>query len=160
MMTLRTLAVVPLVALTLACSSAPDEADPHAGMNHAAPADAVHEGVTGPHGDHTPRRGGMVLMNDDLHFEVVFSPGGRHEVWFTDAMRNELPASLASNVQLTVTRPGEPDEVLTLEIDENGEAWIARGRPVSGDGVTVKVTYAVMGEPYEIEVPFVPGAGA
>lgn len=160
-MTLRPLTLLPLLALlTGACSSAPEETDPHAGMDHAAPADAVHEGVTGPHGDHTPQHGGMVLMNDDLHFEVVFSPEGRHEVWFTDAMRNELPASLASNVQLTVTRPGEADEVLTLEIDENGEAWIARGRPVSGDGVTVKITYAVMGEPYEIEVPFVPGTGA
>jgi hypothetical protein len=117
--------------------------------------DAAHEGVTGPHGDHDPHHGGIVLMNDDLHFEVVFSAEGRHEVWFTDAMRNDLPASLASHVTMTVMRPGEPPEALALAIDEAGEAWVARGRPVDGEEVTVKVSYAVMGEPYEIEVPFV-----
>lgn len=154
------LALLPLLTLTLACSSAPEEADPHAGMTHGAPADAVHEGVTGPHGDHTPQHGGLVLMNDDLHFEVVFSPEGRHAVWFTDAMRNELPASLASSVRFTVKRPGEADEMLALEIDENGEAWVARGRPVSGEGVTVTISYAVMGDPFEIEVPFVAATGS
>ncbi len=144
------------LVLAVGCSGAP-EGDPHAGMDHSAPADAAHEGVTGPHGDHEPKHGGLVLMNDDLHYEVVFASGGRHEVWFTDAMRNELPASLASHVTLTIMRPGEPQEVLALEIDEAGEAWLARGRPVEGDEVTVKVSYAVMGEPYEIEVPFVAG---
>jgi hypothetical protein len=154
MMKLPALALVTLLALAAACSSTP-ETDPHAGMSHAPPADAEHEGVTGPHGDHEPKHGGLVLMNEDLHYEVVFSEAGRHEVWFTDAMRSELPASLASHVTLTVMRPGEPDEVLALAIDDHGEAWLARGRPVEGDDVTVKISYAVMGEPYEIEVPFV-----
>jgi hypothetical protein len=144
------------LAVSSACSGSGPEADPHAGMNHAAPADAVHEGVTGPHGDHEPKHGGLVLMNDDLHYEIVFSPEGRHEVWFSDAMRNELPASLASHVTLTVLRPGEPPEVLALGIDGAGEAWLARGRAVEGDEVTVKVSYAVMGDSHEIEVPFVP----
>lgn len=152
------LALLVAAGLTAACSS-PDITDPHAGMDHgAAPADAQHDGVLGPHGDHTPQHGGLVLMNDDLHYEVVFARDGRHQVWFTDAMRNELPASLASHVTLTVQRPGASAETLALAIDESGESWVAAGQPVEGDDVTVTIRYAVMGEPIEIDVPFVPAS--
>lgn len=107
-----------------------------------------------PHGDHTPQHGGMVLMRDDLHYEVVFDRGGKHHVWFTDPMRNELPASVAGSVSMTVTRPGAPAENLTLAIDEAGESWLANGQPVAGDNVMVKVVYTVDGTPYDVELPF------
>lgn len=107
-----------------------------------------------PHGDHTPQHGGMVLMREDLHYEVVFDRAGHHRVWFTDAVRSELPASVVSRVSMNITRPGEPAETLTLAIDESGESWIASGRPVSGDNVSVKVSYTLDGTPYEIDLPF------
>jgi hypothetical protein len=97
----------------------------------------------------------MVLMNDDLHFEVVFDRQGRHQVWFTDAVRSDLPASVATDVTMIVARKTEPPETLTLSIDENGESWRANGRAVSGDDVMVTVSYAVEGAPYKIELPFV-----
>lgn len=93
-------------------------------------------------------------MNGELHFEVVLAPDGAHRVWFTNAVRDDLPASIARDVRMVVSRPGEPDETLALEIDDAGESWIARGRPVSGDNVMVKVSYSVAGEPYEVEIPF------
>lgn len=73
----------------------------------------------------------------------------------TDPVRAELPASVAANVRMVITRPGEPDEVLPLAIDDSGESWIAKGRPVPGNDAYVKITYAMQGEPHEVEVPFV-----
>jgi hypothetical protein len=121
----------------------------------AAPNDAQHRNVTGPHGDHTPRHGGMVLMNGDVHYEIVFAGDGRHQIWFTDAIRSELPASVASGVTMEIARPGEPVEVARLAIDDSGEAWVASARPITGEGVMVKVRYALQGTAHEIEVPVV-----
>jgi predicted secreted protein len=114
-----------------------------------------HQGLVGPHGDHSPRKGGMVLMNGDIHYEVVLSREGRHRIWFTDPVRADLPASVATGVTMTITRPAEPAEVLRLEIDDSGESWIAAGRPVPGTDAYVKITYALQGEPHEIEIPFI-----
>jgi len=93
-------------------------------------------------------------MNGDMHYEVVVDRGGTHRIWFSNAVREDLPASVASKVMMIVTRKGAPDESLALAIDDSGESWIAAGRPVGGD-VMVKVTYVTRGEPVEIELPFV-----
>ena len=61
------------------------------------PADAQHAGITEPHGDHSPHHGGIVLMNGDVHYEVVMDPAGKYEVWFSDAVRTDLPAFLAAH---------------------------------------------------------------
>jgi hypothetical protein len=142
-------------ALAAACSTPPQSAAPATQAPAAPAADAQHQNVVGPHGDHSPHKGGMVLMNADIHYEVVLSRDGRHRIWFSDAVRNELPASLATGVTLTITRDGQPDEVLTLTIDDTGESWVAAGQPVTGDAY-VKVRYSLQGEPHEVEVPFVP----
>lgn len=121
----------------------------------ATPVDPQHQNLTEPHGDHSPHRGGMVLMNGDIHYEVVLSRDGAHRIWFTDPVRSDLPASVATNVTMTITRPGETDEILKLAIDDSGESWMARGRPVPGTDAYVKITYAMQGEPHEVEIPFV-----
>ena len=136
-----------------ACSQKP--AEPLA--NRAArPNDAQHAGITTPHGDHSPHHGGMVLMQGELHYEVVLDPKGKHAVWFSDAVREDLPASVASRVAMTVMRRGAAPEALTLAIDESGESWVASGQPVAGHDVMVKLAFAARGEPFEIEIPFVP----
>jgi hypothetical protein len=143
-----------LVALLAgACSSPPAEpAAPPA----APPADAQHAGITTPHGDHSPHHGGLVLMKGELHYEVVIGPDGKHSVWFSDAVREDLPAAVASKVEMIVTRPHASPEVLALVIDESGESWIATGTPVAGNDVMVKVTFVARGEAFEIEIPYVP----
>ena len=139
-----------------ACSQKP--AEPVA--NRATkPADAQHAGITTPHGDHSPHHGGMVLMHGELHYEVVLDPQGKHAVWFSDAVREDLPASVASRVVMTVIRPGAPPEALTLAIDESGESWVASGQPMAGNNIMVKLTFTARGEPFEIELPFVRPAG-
>ncbi len=120
----------------------------------AAPKDAQHAGITEPHGDHSPQHGGLVLMNGDVHYEVVMDPSGRYELWFSDAIRTELPASIASQPRVEVVRPGTAAESFPLAIDESGESWVGQGRPVSGDGVMIKLTYGLKGTPHEIEIPF------
>jgi hypothetical protein len=135
-----------------ACSKAPE---PKRESAPVKPADTQHAGITTPHGDHSPHHNGMVLMNGELHYEVVFDRGGKHRVWFSDAVREDLPASVASNVTMMVGRKGAPPEHLALAIDDSGESWVANGQPVAGDDVMVKVSYAVKGAPFEVEIPFI-----
>ena len=97
----------------------------------------------------------MVLMNGEMHYEVVFHRGGQHRIWFSNAVREDLPASVASKVMMTVTRQGAADETIALAIDDSGESWVAAGQPVAGDDVMVTVSYVARGEPFEIEIPFV-----
>ena len=108
------------------------------------------------HGDHTAHHGGIVMMKGDLHYEVVPDTNGRHRLYFTDATRAELPASVASTVSLTVKRTGEPDEALTLQIDESGESWESKGRPVQKPAdATVRVAFTLRNAPpYWIDLPF------
>ena len=133
------------------CSQTPAPPPPAANRTSS---DAQHQGITTPHGDHSPHHGGMVLMNGELHYEVVFDAQGGHRIWFSDAVREDLPASTARGVRMTVARPGAPPETLALEIDDAGESWVARGKPVSGDDVIVKVTFVAQGSPHEVEIPF------
>ena len=96
----------------------------------------------------------MVLMNGELHYEVVFDAQGGHRIWFSDAVREDLPASVAREVRMTIARPGAPPEAVALEIDDAGESWVARGKPVSDDNAMVKVSFVAQGTPHEIEIPF------
>jgi hypothetical protein len=146
---------VAVALLTAACANEPAPSGGPAPAAQTAPVDPQHQGLTEPHGDHTPHRGGMVLMNGDLHYEVVLSRDGKHRIWFSDAVRADLPASVATGVTMTISRPGKPDEVLKLTIDDSGESWIASGQPVPENDAYVKITYALTGEPHEVEIPFV-----
>jgi hypothetical protein len=146
-----------LGALFSVCAGCADDPGPaRAALRSTAPRDPQHQGITTPHGDHSPHHGGIVLMNGELHYEVILDGGGRHQVWFSNAVREDLPASVARDVRMIVTRPKEPAETIALEIDDAGESWIARARPVAGPDVMVKVSYNVQGQPHEVEIPFVP----
>lgn len=140
-------------ALLLACGGAPsNEAEP-------APAGEDLAGMAGmAHGDHDPRYGGYVFMHGDLHFEVVLGRDGEHRLYFSDAVRSELPAAVVEDVRLSLRR-GEGEEAvlepLRPEIDEFGESWIARSDPVSEEDAAAILYFRFEGAPYEIEIPFV-----
>jgi hypothetical protein len=138
------------MVLISACSQ-PAPARP---ATNATPPDAQHAGITTPHGDHSAHHGGLVLMNGELHYEVVFDRDGQHRVWFSDAVREDLPASIARDVTMIVSRPGAPVETLALQIDDAGESWVAHGRPVDNDKTMVKVSYVMQGNPHDVEIPF------
>ncbi len=107
-----------------------------------------------PHGDHNPKFGGLVLMNGDLHFEVVMRRNGSYSVFFSDAVRAELPAATASAMTVTVTRKSGPPETIALHIDESGESWTGQGRAVENPSATARIAYTARGNPYFIDVPF------
>jgi hypothetical protein len=152
-------ATAALSATALACGQPETvKVAPSANASASGPGDAQHPNVTGPHGDHTPHHGGLVLMNGDVHYEVVLGKDGRHRIWFSDAVRNDLPATIAQSVTLEIARPSAPVEVVKPTIDESGESWVATSRPIDGDDVMVKIRYSLQGEPHEVEVPFVAGS--
>jgi len=156
----RTLAAAaPAIAILLSGCGSPEAkrstpAAPPATVTSSPAAAAGGSAV--PHGDHNPHHGGVVLMNGELHYEVVLDPAGRsHRLFFTDAVREDLPASLASSVALTIRRPGDADESIPMQIDGSGESWTGSGRAVADpEKATVRVAFTVKGEPYWIEVPF------
>jgi hypothetical protein len=106
------------------------------------------------HADHLPRHGGLVLMNGDLHFEVILNKAGRHRVYFSDAVRAELPASIASELTITITQHQNVSETLKARIDTDGKRWVADGKPVDDVNAVARVAFTAQGKPYWIDVPF------
>src|SRR5262249_49772054 len=111
---------------------------------------------TVPHGDHNPHHGGGGLMKRDLHYEVgLDATGHEYRVYFSDAMREELPASFASSVSRRIRRPSEADEAIPLQIDADGESWVGSGRVVRDPAKTsARVAFTAAHEPYWIDVGF------
>jgi hypothetical protein len=148
-------AAVTLIAAGLclgeACGDRRGESEAAAQVRPAATAESGAPAMV--HGNHNPKFGGVVLMNGDMHFEVVLGTDGRYQVYFSDAARAELPASVASDVTITVTRQDKPPETIKLEIDESGESWVGRGRPPSS-GAVARIAYTSRTQPYWIDLPF------
>ncbi len=136
-----------------ACSHEPQAAAaaPIASATASAATDVAGSDV--PHGDHNPHHGGVVFMHGELHFEAVLDRRGHHRIYFTDAVRADLPASVATSVALVITRPGGDAESLTASIDESGESWKADGRPVNADA-TARISFTTADGPYWIDAPF------
>jgi len=145
----RWLAAATLLLLTACSAKPPDQA--------AATPAAAANGAAIPHGDHNPHHGGVVMMKGDLHYEVVLDKSGRaYQLYFTDAVREDLPASTASAVTLTIKRPREADEGIAMAIDDTGESWVGSGREVRDpQHTTATVAFTIAREPYSIDIPFV-----
>lgn len=145
-------AVITVASLAASCGRAGQVASTN--PIDTAPAAAAGAGATMPHGDHNPHHGGIVLMKGDLHYELVFDRSGPSRLYFTDAVREDLPASIATEVTLTVKRPGHPDERIAMKIDDDGESWIGAGQPIAKtDELAVRVAFTIHDEPYWIDVP-------
>jgi len=136
-----------------ACSHEPQAAAaaPIASATAAAASSTTASDV--PHGDHNPHHGGVVFMHGELHFEVVLDRGGHHRIYFSDAVRADLPASVASRVSLVITRPEGDAETIAARIDESGESWRADGRPVIA-AATARISFTTGDGPYWIDTPF------
>lgn len=96
-------------------------------------------------------------MHGELHFEVVLARDGTHRVYFSDATRADLPAATATSVTITVSRSAQPDEVLTANIDDSGESWMAHGQPIEQE-VSARVAFLTASGSYWIDIPYSPPA--
>jgi hypothetical protein len=135
------------VAAIAGCSSAEprSEPTPHAAM---------------PHTDHTPRFGGLVLMERDIHFEVVARASGQYRVYFSNDRRDPLPATTVNRAEITVMRPEQDAETVPLQPDAAGESWIGKGRPIESGDTMVRISYVYRDQPYWIDVAFGPLAAS
>ena len=160
----RAIAFAAVAACILvSCRREPAPTPPAASVAPVTATSAASTAATAPHGDHNPHHGGVVLMKGDLHYEVVLDRTGRaHRVWFTVAVREELPASIASEVVLTIRRPlrpgsgqAPPEERLVMHIDETGESWVGSGQPVASPATaTARLAFTIHQDPYWIDIPF------
>ena len=135
--------VVGLTAVGVAAGCGGEEVAPGAITADSAPAATapLAEGAMG-HGSHDPKHGGVVLMSDAYHFEVILNPAGKYELYFTDMARNDLPATTAVKVTITVTRPGgAAPESIPMKIDESGEGWAGAGQPVENLETIARMSY-------------------
>jgi len=106
------------------------------------------------HGDHNPHHGGYVLMYGvDLHYEVVLLPAGGVQLWFTDAVRKDLPASIVSDVAVEIERPGAPMETLNMAINASGECWEGKAKPVKEGRANLHIAFVFRGEPAVLSIP-------
>jgi hypothetical protein len=119
----------------------------------AAPAGAEHA-ATAAHGDHSPHHGGTVLMERDLHYEIVIEPTGRYAIYFSDAVRADLPASVVSDVVIEIDRQQGDVERIPLAIDSAGECWEGKGGPVKALDASVHVGFTFKGDHIGVDLPF------
>lgn len=119
----------------------------------AAPAAEAHA-ASAAHGDHSPHHGGTVLMERDLHYEIVIEPTGRYAVYFTDAVRADLPASTVAAVVIEIDRQQGDVERIPLAIDGAGECWEGRGGPVKTVDASVHVGFTFKGDHVGVDLPF------
>lgn len=153
------------LALSLAvtaCSHEPqaaaaDAASATAALSATAPATTTSpasDAAAVPHGDHNPHHGGIVFMHGETHFEAVLGRDGTHQIYFSDAVRADLPAAVAANVTIVVTRADGAPETLTATIDDSGESWVAHGRPVGPGEASARISFTSADGPYFIDTPF------
>jgi hypothetical protein len=96
----------------------------------------------------------VVLMNGDLHFEIVANADGNCTVYFSDATRQELPASAVSDVRLSIVRPGFRGEPVEMKISDTGESWEGKGGNVDDRDTTLRITFNFQGLQRISEMPF------
>ena len=152
----RRLVVVGVILLVGACSSDEPRRRRSSGPGTQLPQAALHPDVTVPHGDHTPHKGGTVMMYGDLHYEVILERDGRYELWLSDDLRNELPASDVEGVTFTVRPPeGEGEmEVIALEPDAENTRWFGTGLPIDNPKTIARIGFEYQEERYWIDLMF------
>jgi hypothetical protein len=110
----------------------------------------AHEGEE--HGDHNPHHGGFVMMYQDLHFELVARPAGGVEVYYTDAIRNTLPAAIATDVTVEIERAGEQVEYVDMAISDSGDFWLGNTRPIENPQDIIRLGFLFDGTPLILDV--------
>lgn len=145
--------VLILIALLLASSCTREKPAPRTAV---AAADSGAAPVAGmAHGNHDPKYGGVVLMRGDMHLEIVAREDGHITVYFSDAARQELPASVVSDVKVTVTRPGvHGGEHVDMKIDDSGESWEGRAGYVQDHDANLAISYLFHGELQQTDMPY------
>jgi hypothetical protein len=105
------------------------------------------------HGNHDPHHDGFVSMYLDLHIEVVVLAAGGVQLYYTDAVRAELPAAVVSEVEVQIERKRVKPETVTMSISAGGDFWQGRARPLTDPEAIIRVAFLFEGRPVILEVP-------
>lgn len=94
----------------------------------------------GAHADHAPRHGGVLMMNGDLHYEVVVDFKGKFAIYFSDAHRKPIDSDRVAEASIAVLDGEEEREQIVLRADRGG-AWSGTGAAIDLGAITVRVRY-------------------
>ena len=121
----------------------------HMSHHHSFPSAG---GTDEPHSDHNPHHRGVLMMNGDLHFETVVEESGRISVYFSDAYRRPLLASVVEDMELILHPDESGEEILDVKPDASATHWVGQGGAVDTAGVNVLVAFTFKEEPFAIEL--------
>lgn len=105
------------------------------------------------HEDHGARHGGFVMMFLDMHFELVAPQAGGVELYYSDALRIELPAAVVSDVAVEIERAGNRIETVFMTISDTGDHWTGESTPVIDPETIVRIAFLFQGEPFVLDIP-------
>ena len=105
--------------------------------------------------DPAPKHGGVVFTSGALDVETVLQkPKGRYQIYFSDAAGQDVPASVVSDVQLTVRHStGSPEKVI-FKVDDVAKTWVASSRSADSSIVAATLSYEFLDIPIRTEIPF------
>jgi hypothetical protein len=103
-----------------------------------------------------PKHGGVLFASDAVNAEFVLKPKGGYQVYFTDSTGEELPASIVTDLTLSIKRASGAPENLNLHIDDSGESWTGTGSPTPGP-ITAAISYKFRDKAERTEIPFANG---
>jgi hypothetical protein len=106
------------------------------------------------HEDHSSRHGGFVMMFLEMHFELVLPEEGGVQLYYSDATRIEMPASVVSSVAIEIERPGLPTESVAMSISDSGDYWHGDSAVVVDPDSIVRVAFLYQGEPFILDIPY------
>jgi hypothetical protein len=121
------------------------------GLLSAPLAALAHNGVV--HGDHDAHHGGFVMMYRDLHCEVVLKAGGGVQLYYTDAARADLPASVVSQVAVEIEKSAGKPESVSMSLSAGGDYWEGKAKAAITPASMLHVAFVFQTEPVVVNLP-------
>lgn len=105
------------------------------------------------HGNHDAKHDGFVMMYLEMHFELVVPEQGGIQLYYSDALRNDLPAAVVADVSVEIERSGNNIEPVAMMISASGDHWMGESTPVTSIDDIVRVAFLFQGEPFVLDIP-------
>ncbi len=105
------------------------------------------------HGNHDAKHGGFVMMFLEMHFELVVGEEGGVKLYYSDPMRNDLPASVVADVSIEIERENNEIEPVSMSISSSGDLWQGDSRALNSENDIVRVGFLFQGEPFVLDIP-------